>query len=82
QISEMDLKLRGAGDFFGTRQSGLPDLKIADLTQDVDVLARARQAALELVRRDPHLREDEHRPLRDYFERYHAGRSLGFARVG
>ena len=82
QISEMDLKLRGAGDFFGTRQSGLPDLKIADLTQDVDVLACARQAALELVRRDPHLREDEHRLLRDYFERYHAGRSLGFARVG
>lgn len=82
KISEIDLKLRGAGDFFGTKQSGLPDLKIADITQDVDILIRAREAAFELVKRDPHLRHPDHAAIRAYFSRYYAGRSLGFARVG
>ncbi len=82
KISEIDLKLRGAGDFFGTKQSGLPDLKIADITQDVEILARARDAAFALVKRDPHLRHPDHADVRAYFERYYAGRSLGFARVG
>ncbi len=82
EISEMDLKLRGAGDFFGTRQSGLPDLKIADITQDVDILTMAREAALELVRHDPQLRDPQHGEIRAYFNRYYAELSLGFARVG
>ncbi len=82
QISELDLRLRGAGDFFGTRQSGLPDLKIADLTQDQAILVRARQAAFELLKRDPHLRADEHATLRAYYERYYARRGMGLARVG
>ncbi|MDX1489273.1 MAG: ATP-dependent DNA helicase RecG, partial [Acidiferrobacterales bacterium] len=82
QISEMDLKLRGAGDFFGTRQSGLPDLKIADITEDAELLVQAREAAFALLRRDPHLRADEHQAIRDYYERFYARRSLGFARVG
>jgi ATP-dependent DNA helicase RecG len=82
KISEADLKLRGAGDFFGTRQSGLPDLKIADITVDVDILAEAREAAFALLERDPHLRADEHAETRAYFQEYYAGRSLGFARVG
>ena len=82
EISEIDLQLRGAGDFFGTRQSGMPDLKIADVTQDTDVLEKARTAAFELIERDPDLEHDEHALTRDHFERYYARRSLGFARVG
>ncbi|MDX1547067.1 MAG: helicase-related protein, partial [Rhodothermales bacterium] len=82
QISEMDLRLRGAGDFFGTRQSGLPDLKIADITQDQEILLKSRQAAHELLERDPQLRSEEHAPLRAHYERYYAARGLGLVRVG
>ncbi len=81
KISEIDLKLRGAGDFFGTRQSGLPDLKLADITQDTEVLVEAREAAFALIDRDPHIREDAHLDLRDHFLRT-APQSLGFARIG
>ncbi|MEL6612745.1 MAG: ATP-dependent DNA helicase RecG, partial [Bacteroidota bacterium] len=81
KISEIDLKLRGAGDFFGTRQSGLPDLKIADIVQDQDILQAARAAAFALVERDPKLEQPEHQTLRDHFAKS-APKSLGFARVG
>ncbi|GIV58557.1 MAG: ATP-dependent DNA helicase RecG [Rhodothermaceae bacterium] len=81
-ISEMDLKLRGAGDFFGTRQSGLPDLKIADITQDQELLMQAREAAFELVRRDPHLRDPAHADIRAHYEAHYAPLRDGFARVG
>lgn len=82
EISERDLQIRGAGDFFGTRQSGLPDLKIADITEDEGILEEARDAAMSLVNRDPHLRADEHAALRTHYQRYYDNRSLDFARVG
>jgi ATP-dependent DNA helicase RecG len=82
EISERDLQIRGAGDFFGTRQSGLPDLKIADITEDEAILEEARDAAMDLVNRDPHLRADEHAALRTHYQRYYDNRSLDFARVG
>ncbi|PQJ33866.1 ATP-dependent DNA helicase RecG [Salinibacter sp. 10B] len=82
EISETDLKIRGAGDFFGTRQSGMPDLKIADITEDTDILEEAREAAFSLVERDPHLRSEEHQRLRRRFEETYAAEGLGFARVG
>ena len=49
-LAEEDLKLRGPGQFFGSMQHGLPDLKIADVAQDIDILLRARQAAMETVK--------------------------------
>ena len=82
EISEIDLKLRGAGDFFGTKQSGLPDLKIADITQDQHILAEARDAAFELVERDPYFELPDHSALRTYFDRFYATEALGLAKIG
>ena len=82
EISETDLQIRGAGDFFGTRQSGLPDLKIADLVQDVALISEAREAAGALLRADPRLEKPEHQILKQYFERYFVKRRTGYARIG
>ncbi len=68
KIAEIDLELRGPGDFFGTRQSGIPALQIANLLTDGDLLSMARHDALELISNDPHLRLPEHAPLRKEFE--------------
>ena len=64
KLSEVDLAIRGEGTLFGSRQSGMPDLKIAKLLRDIEVLVEARRAAFELVAADPTLRQPEHRPLR------------------
>ena len=64
KIAEVDLAVRGPGDFFGTRQSGLPEFRVADLLRDGAALEEARQDALALLARDPDLRQPEHRPLR------------------
>lgn len=63
KIAEADLKLRGPGDFFGQRQHGLPQLKIADMTTDMRVLHQAQSCAKELIR-DPALETEEYRGLR------------------
>jgi ATP-dependent DNA helicase RecG len=55
EIAEMDLRLRGPGQVLGTRQSGLPDLALASLTEDGEVLEQARSIAQELLREDPDL---------------------------
>ncbi len=62
RLAEEDLKLRGPGEFFGTRQSGLPDLKIAKLS-DVKILEEARQVAQDIFDRDPELKHAEHQVL-------------------
>ncbi len=61
-LAEKDLEMRGPGDFFGTRQSGLPDLKMARLT-DVALLETARREAVHLFESDPGLKKAEHRAL-------------------
>ena len=65
KIAEADLQLRGPGEFFGTRQSGLPEFRVADLLRDAAILEEARRDALAIVATDPELRAPEHRGLRD-----------------
>ncbi len=65
KIAEHDLTLRGPGEFFGTKQSGLPPLKLANLIRDRDIIAQARRAAFKLADEDPHLREKLHSGIRD-----------------
>lgn len=65
QIAEEDLRLRGPGDFFGKRQHGLPQLKVADFAADMELLKEARQAAEELVAEDPALSRPAHGLLRE-----------------
>lgn len=64
-IAEEDLKLRGPGEIFGTRQHGLPELNIADLVKHVDVLEEVKEVALDILEEDPYLRDDENQVLRD-----------------
>ena len=68
-LAEADLRMRGAGDFFGARQSGLPDLKVASLA-DMPLLAEARSQAEWLWQRDPYLKALEHLPLRELVFRF------------
>lgn len=64
EIAEHDLKIRGPGELFSTRQHGLPDLKIANIVDDFDLLVMARKNAFELVRDDPMLTKAEHINIR------------------
>ena len=68
KISEEDLRLRGPGDFFGSRQHGLPAMHIADLGGDVEVLQQAQSEANELLRLDPMLSAPENRALSERVE--------------
>jgi ATP-dependent DNA helicase RecG len=52
-ISEMDLKLRGPGEFFGTKQSGLPSLRVANILRDAEILEVARREAVDFIARPP-----------------------------
>ena len=63
KISEEDLKLRGPGDLFGTAQHGVPNLSIADLARDLQVLQKAQSVAREIFAEDPRLEKKEHLEL-------------------
>lgn len=67
-ISEKDLSLRGPGDFFGTRQHGLPEMKIANLYKDIAALKEVQQASLALYKADPYLEREDNAPLRKKIE--------------
>jgi ATP-dependent DNA helicase RecG len=68
EIAEEDLRLRGSGEFFGTKQHGLPDLKYTDLVRDQRIIEMARSDAFELIKNDPQLRLPEHNNLKKYFQ--------------
>lgn len=77
KISETDLKLRGPGEFFGTRQHGLPSLRIANLYKDMDILKSAQKAALEVIRNDPELNKEENLPLKKEFDEIFLSDNIG-----
>ena len=67
KISEVDLKLRGPGEFFGTRQSGELKFSVADLSKDMSLIEKTREAAFELIDDDKQLRKEENKPVREHF---------------
>jgi len=72
ELSELDLQLRGPGEFFGTMQHGIPQMRLANLYKDMDVLVEARQAINGLVDENTKMFHVEHMPLKDKI-----GRILG-----
>ena len=73
EISEIDLQLRGPGDLGGTQQSGVLDLKLADLAQDQQILQSARDSVVEIFSTDPELVNPEHKVLNDFLQQRHSG---------
>jgi ATP-dependent DNA helicase RecG len=66
-LAEHDLRLRGPGDYFGVRQSGLPELRVARL-DDAPLVEAARSAATAILQRDPELVESDHAALREHLQ--------------
>ncbi len=69
KISEEDLRLRGPGDFFGSRQHGLPEMHVADLSGDMRVLKQAQEEANAVLAADPDLSLPQHRPLKERIDK-------------
>jgi len=68
EIADVDLKLRGPGDLAGTQQSGVLDLLIADLSQDGALLKKAREAAIEILEKDPQLIHPDNQNIRQHID--------------
>jgi ATP-dependent DNA helicase RecG len=64
-IAEEDLRIRGPGEFFGFRQWGMPEFRVANIVRDADLLQQARQEAFALLKIDPDLKAPAHQELRD-----------------
>jgi ATP-dependent DNA helicase RecG len=75
ELAEKDLELRGPGEILGTRQHGLPDLRVADILRDREVLARARADAFRLVELDPELKQPQNERVKNTLLVRYRGRS-------
>ena len=64
-IAEKDLELRGPGDFFGIRQSGLPEFKLANLLKDINILKSSQEAAKKIIEEDKYLEKPENRKIKE-----------------
>lgn len=81
KIAEVDLQIRGPGEFFGTRQHGLPELRIADIVKDTELLLKARDEAFDLARKNKQILNTENMPARvQFFKNYRDKMEL--SRVG
>jgi len=75
EIAEADLELRGPGDFLGTKQSGLPEFRVADIVEDQWILEQAKTEAWKLINQDLSLEKSEHQELKKVFMPYYKERS-------
>jgi ATP-dependent DNA helicase RecG len=76
ELAEVDLKLRGPGDLMGTQQSGILQLRIADLNQDGELLAKVRAVAIKLVMDDPALTKVNNKPIADTLQLLQSGKGI------
>ncbi len=82
KIAEEDLEIRGPGEFFGTRQHGLPELKIGNIVRDREILEEAKTSAFELVGLDRFLRRPEHKHIRENLRKKFNAGDIELASVG
>ncbi|MCM8760844.1 MAG: ATP-dependent DNA helicase RecG [Candidatus Omnitrophica bacterium] len=80
EIAETDLHIRGPGEFFGTRQHGLPEIRFGNILKDADIMERARREAFAIVAADPKLQDERHRLIREALAFRFKGRT-GFMNV-
>ena len=67
-ISEKDLELRGSGEFFGTKQHGIPEFKIANLFEDIEMLKSVQSVAIKIMEDDPNLEKEKNVELKKQIE--------------
>lgn len=67
-ISEKDLELRGSGEFFGTKQHGLPEFKIANLFEDIEILKKVQNVAIGIMEDDTNLTKEKNLELKKQIE--------------
>jgi ATP-dependent DNA helicase RecG len=80
KVAEIDLKLRGPGDIFGTRQSGFPDLKFIDIIKDSDIIKTAKASAFNIINVDPNLRSEKYSVLRENLLKHYSN-NLEYAKI-
>ena len=68
-ISEKDLELRGSGEFFGTKQHGIPEFKVANLFEDMDILKRVQALAIKILDKDKNLEKPENKRLKEAIDK-------------
>ncbi|MBK7631462.1 MAG: ATP-dependent DNA helicase RecG [Ignavibacteriales bacterium] len=80
KIAEIDLKLRGPGDIFGTKQSGFPDLKYTNIVEDHEIILEAKESAFELIKNDPNLKNNFSVVIRENLIKYYS-ENLSYAQI-
>jgi len=80
KIAEVDLEIRGPGTLEGTQQSGVPNLKIANLVSDQSTLIAARETALQIIEQDPQLQQAEHQNLKEHLDKMGKG-NVGWVHI-
>jgi ATP-dependent DNA helicase RecG len=80
EIAETDLKLRGPGDIFSTKQSGFPDLKYADIINDAELIIQTKNIAFSLINKDPSLELESNRVIRNNLIKYYSD-NLQYAKI-
>ncbi len=80
EIAETDLKVRGPGDIFSTKQSGFPDLKYADIIHDAELISLTKNIAFDLINKDPSLELPENKVIRKNLIKHYSD-NLQYAKI-